>query len=264
MTKTLTGADFKAVLEELHALGGEVMPLTELAFQANKALAGLDLSNVQLSVWLATQAQESGGFQYLEEIDKTGDYAPYWGRTFEQVTWKGNYTLFGAWAVRRGEIAVPSLFLDRPDRLKELHWAWLGGVWFFEHNTLWDDARRGDFQKVQTVVNGRSPFPRGWPARLAWYRAWTKVIVKPALLAVNGDRNLPTNKRLQQWVGVAMDGDVGPVTYSAIQAWLGRPTDGGLSMDDIRALQDKIGAYVDGIWGPGTTRDLQTYLNEQT
>jgi murein L,D-transpeptidase YcbB/YkuD len=29
----------------------------------------------------------------------------------------------------------------------------------------------------------------------------------------------------------------------------------------IRALQNRVGATPDGVWGPETTRKLQTYLN---
>src|SRR6478609_5395089 len=268
MTPQLNGTQFRDVLTAMKTLGGEVLPLNELAFGANKALTGLDLPPLALAVWMATLSQESAGFVYLEEIDKTGSYKPYWGRSFVQVTWKANYSQFGAWCVRRGEIVTPSLFVDKPDRLKELHWAWLGGVWFFEANSLWDDAKAGDFQFVETTVNlgtgSHTRYPAGWSARLAWFRAWCKVLLNPPALTINGELDEATSRRLQTWVGVRADGTVGKVTYSGIQAWLGRTADGTLSTADVEAFQNKIGAYVDGDWGPGTTKDLQRYLNEYT
>ena len=261
----VTAADFTAVLKSLGASGGQCVPAADLALGANLALDGI--SPVAQAVWLATLTQESAYFRTTEEYAKNGPYAPYIGRTFEQITWRANYAAFGAWCVHGGYIATDSLFVDHPELLAEMQWAWLGGVWYFQNRGLWPSAAKGDFQSVQNAVNRgtltTSGYPSGWDARLRAYRAWTNRVVKPAKLTVNGQRDDATNRRLQQWVGVGMDGQVGKVTYSAIQKWLGRTVDGSLSKDDVKALQKAIGAYVDGDWGPGTTRDLQAFLNAQ-
>lgn len=258
---SITAADFTAVLKSLGAGSGLVLPAADLALGATKALAGL--SPVAQAVFLATMTQESAYFKTTEEYAKNGSYAPYIGRTFEQVTWKANYAAFGSWCVKRGLIASADLFVNKPELLAETQWAWLGGMWFFEAKGLWSYADEGDFQTVQVKVNGASPFPAGWSTRLNAYRAWTARVVKPAALPVNGLMDTATSKRLQQWVGVGMDGAVGKVTYSAIQKWLGLNVDGSLSANDIKKFQGVIGAYVDGQWGPGTTKALQRFLNSQ-
>jgi hypothetical protein len=261
----LAAADFTAVLKSLGAGSGLVLPAADLALGAEKALAGR--STVARAVFLATMTQESAYFRTTEEYAKDGTYAPYIGRTFEQVTWRENYAAFGAWSKGEGLIATASLFVDRPELLAETQWAWLGGVWYFEMRNLWPLAEAGDFQRVQNAVNrgtaSTDGYPAGWSTRLTAYRGWTARVVKPADLIITAVMDGPTSKRFQQWLGVAIDGDVGSVTYSSLQKWVGRPVDGSLSKDDIKALQGKIGAFVDGLWGPGTTRALQRYLNSQ-
>lgn len=256
-----TAADFTAVLKALGATGGQCLPMADLALGATKALG--TTSPIAQAVFLATMTQESAYFRTTEEYSHSGSYAPYIGRTFEQVTWKYNYQAFGQWCVSKGYVASADLFVDRPELLAEMQWAWLGGIWYFQSKGLWSYAEQGDFQTVQVKVNGASPFPAGWATRLKAYQAWTARVVEPADLVITKVMDGPTSKRLQQWVGVGMDGDVGPTTIKAIQKWLGRTPDGTLSADDVKALQRAIGAYVDGDWGPGTTGDLQKFLNTQ-
>jgi hypothetical protein len=254
---TLTQADFSAVLGALGTNSRQVVPLTELAFGATDALARAGKSGIAAAVWLATLTQESDSFRTTTEYSGgTRDYAPYYGRTFQQITWSTNYSEFGAWAAT-----------NRPALLSEMQWAWLGGVWFFAANGLWPYADRGDFQQVENAVNRgaltTNGYPAGWAARLACYQAWTARVAPPADVVVTGVMDGPTVRRLQQWVGVGMDGAIGAVTYAAVQKWLGLTVDGNLSAADVEVLQTKIGAYVDGFWGPGTTRDLQGWLNSR-
>lgn len=265
---TLTQADFAAVLGALGTNARQVVPLTELAFGANDALGRAGKSGVAAAVWLATLTQESDSFRTTTEYSGgTRDYAPYYGRTFQQVTWADNYSAFGQWAEAQHLIGTPSLFRDRPALLSEMEWAWLGGVWFFAVNGPWPYAARGDFQSVENAVNRGQltsvGYPSGWMARLTAYQTWTARIAPPLDIVVTGVMDGPTVKRLQQWVGVNMDGSLGPTTYSALQKWLGATVDGSWSADDTRVLQTRIGAYVDGDWGPGTTRDLQGWLNSR-
>jgi hypothetical protein len=262
---SVTAADFTAVLTALGANSRQVVPLTELAFGATNALAHAAASPIASAVWLGTLTQESGFFRTTTEFGVGQTYAPYVGRTFEQVTHRDNYSAFGQWCATQHMIGTPNLFTDRPVLLSEMQWAWLGGVWFFAANGLWPYAARGDFQSVQNAVNRGQLTNVGyadkWPVRLSAYQAWTTRVAPPADLVITAVMDGPTVKRLQQWLGVAMDGALGAVTYSGLQRWLGRTVDGNLSPDDVKAFQLRIGAFVDGDWGPGTTRDLQGYLN---
>lgn len=64
----------------------------------------------------------------------------------------------------------------------------------------------------------------------------------PGKLVVDGVFGVQTKKRLQRWLGVAQDGIIGTKT--------------------VRAMQTVTGAKpIDGKWGTGTTKSLQTYLN---
>jgi hypothetical protein len=258
-------ADFTAVLASLGGIGGQCLPLADLALGASSALSNAGASALAASVWLATLTQESAYFRTTVEYGTGQSYAPYIGRTFEQITWRDNYAAFGAWAVGQGLIASPNLFVVKPTLLGEMQWAWLGGVWFFQARGLWPYAAKGDLQSVENAVNRgtitSSGYPSGWATRLKCYRAWTLRVAPPQTLAVTGVLDEATSRRLQQWVGVAMDGAVGAVTYAAVQKWLGRTADGTLARDDVKALQTEIDTYVDGDWGPGTTRALQRYLN---
>lgn len=261
-------AEFAAVLKALGASGGQCVPIADLALGASEALSATTANPVAAAVWLATLTQESASFRTTTEYGTGQSYAPYVGRTFEQITWKENYAAFGAWCVDQGLIATDSYFADKPALLGEMQWAWLGGLWYFEARNLWGYAGRGDFQTVQNAVNRgtatNSGYPSGWTSRLNAYRAWTGQIAPPAQLVVTKVMDGPTSKRLQQWVGVSMDGSVGAVTYSAVGKWLGRNVDGVMSSDDVKALQKQVGAFVDGDWGPATTAALQKYLNAHT
>jgi hypothetical protein len=260
--------DFTTVLRALGATGGQVVSAAELAFGCNRALTLTTLTPEGLAGWLATLTQESDHLRTTTEYGTGQVYAPYVGRTFQQLTWRDNYAAFGDWTRRLGLTGTGDLFLANAGLLAELQWAWLGGVWFFGDRNLWGPVSRGDFQTVQNAVNRgvatSSGYPSGWAARLACYRAWTAQVAPPVTLDITGSLDTPTARRLQQWVGVGIDGSLGAVTWSAVQKWLGVTVDGSMSAADTRKLQAVIGAYVDGAWGPGTTRDLQMYLNGAT
>lgn len=163
------------------ALGGQMKSLSELAEGANSALlqapAGLTVKGA--AAFLATMAQESAWFRTTEEYDKTQPYAPYIGRTFEQITWENNYLLFGLWCKAKGLLADPEQFVKNPKSLADYKWAWLGGVWYFEHAKLWDEANSGNFLGVQKGVNlgdTKSPHtPAGWATRKAAYEAFLSI-----------------------------------------------------------------------------------------
>ena len=263
----ITDASMRTVLAKLGAVGGQCMSLDALAAGATAALSdhGPDRTGRGTAAWMATMTQESAYFRTTEEYAKTGRYAPYIGRTFEQITWRDNYAAFGRWCKRQGLVTDELVFVDDPKSLADKRWAWLGGIWYFDARGLWGYANSGNFQAVQNAVNRGSAtldgYPSGWLTRLNAYRAWLGVIAKPAALPVDGSYGPVTVARLQEWVGVMVDGDQGTRTIKALQRWLGVTVDGNLGPYTVRALQAKVGAYGDGVWGPATTRSLQSYLN---
>lgn len=110
----------------------------------------------RIAMWLAQIGHESGSFVYTEEIDKTGRYAPYIGRTWIQITWASNYAQFSEWCFDKGLVDTPTYFVDYPVRLAELKWAGLGAAWY------WTEARpdinelsdRRDLETVTLRING--------------------------------------------------------------------------------------------------------------
>lgn len=178
----LTAQHVEAVLRAIPgAYGNQRATLAVLADGANEALAsapaGLTVQGA--AAFLATMSQESGSFRYLEEIRKNGRYAPYIGRTFEQITWRDNYATFGAWCVSRGLLTDADTFVKTPKSLADIRWAWLGGVWFWQKNGIWAYGNKGDFLATQRAVNLGNPHstatPNGIAARRAWYAAWLKI-----------------------------------------------------------------------------------------
>lgn len=178
----ITGKHVEQVLRSIPgAYGRQVAGVDELATGANEALltapAGLTVEGA--ASFLATMAQESASFRATEEYAKNGRYAPFIGRTFEMVTWRDNYERFGGWCVAQGLLKDNWYFTEKPQRLADLRWAWLGGIWFWQQHGIWAHGNRGDFLATQRAVNLGSPTskhtPVGMTARNAWYAAWLRI-----------------------------------------------------------------------------------------
>lgn len=119
----------------------------------------------------------------------------------------------------------------------------------------------------------------------------SKPAPKPAAkgkLVVDGRLGALTAKALQKWVGTTQDGKLGHNSWKKLQAKLGTRVDGVISKQSykaseigtaitqgwdytgrrssgstvVKALQKQIGAEADGVWGEGTTKKLQTFLNK--
>lgn len=121
---------------------------------------GLKLSECttvnRIAYWLAQIGHESGGFQYTEEIDKNGRYAPYIGRTWIQITWEDNYRQFSQWCYGRGLVDSPDYFVENYEKLRDSRWAGIGPAWYWtvarpDINSLCD---KGDFDTVTHRING--------------------------------------------------------------------------------------------------------------
>ena len=253
--------------------------LSQLADLASQALVGYKHNAHAIAVWVATMLQESAWLQTTVEYgEDTKKYDPYRGRTFEQLTHKSNYAGFGQWCFDNELVPQPDYFVKNPDELGALKFAWLGGTWYFDNRKLWTWASAGDFQRVQTAVNfgtaTTTKVPSGWFARLRAYRAFLSAYAKPKLLDVNGQVDVATRKRVQEFIGAGIDGDWGPQTSFLMGQWI----ELGIAFNvrnsaHVKALQRKLGLTggdVDGVWlrpvantyGPTTTKALQAYLNK--
>lgn len=253
--------------------------LSQLASLASEAFAGRSYNAHAVAVWVATMLQESAWLATTVEYGTdTKKYDPFRGRTFEQLTWKDNYAAFGKWAKDKGYISDANYFVNNPELLGDLKWAWLGGIFYFDNRGLWKTAGTGDFQRVQTAVNmgtaSTTKVPSGWFARLRAYRSFLSVYSKPKAIAVNGTVDLDTRKRLQEFIGAEIDGEWGSQTWFLVGQWLELGTSFNINnASHVKALQKKVGLSggdVDGVWmrpvsktyGPTTTKALQTYLNK--
>lgn len=178
----LTGATTRAALAAVGAVGNQIVSMDALAAGADDALrqAPPGLTPAGAASFLATMAQESAYFRTTTEYGSGQRYAPYIGRTFEQVTWESNYRAFGRWCHARRLVADPETFVRNPRSLSDYRWAWLGGVWYFEANGLWRHANAGNHYAVSQGVNrgvgaiGSNKAPLHWTQRNAMYGAFLR------------------------------------------------------------------------------------------
>lgn len=257
------------LLSALRAVGAGsrlVRPAAELAAGADAALrqAPPGLTAVGSASWMATQCMEGDYCRTTKEYAKDPPYAPWVGRTFEQLTHREAYDRFGAWCAARGLVADAKVFVKNPAALEDPRWAWLGGVFYFEWRDLWPIANRGDHLLVSRIVNagpgwkrlGANWLPHGWDARRKMFDSFRS----------HGDRLLPTGSApansgrrtlrqgdsggdvvelqrvLAAWypdLRLVADGQFGPATKRAVET-----------------LQRNSRLVVDGIAGPATYRKL--------
>lgn len=186
----LTGSLVHSALAAMGAVGGQIVSTDALAAGARDALAAAPpgLTPAGAAAFLATMAEESAHFRTTTEYGSGQRYAPYIGRTFEQLTWASNYAAFGKWCQTRGLVTDANVFVNNPAALSDYRWAWLGGVFYFQAHNLWGYANRGDFLAVSQAVNGgdgrigTSFVPNGWVERQRAYAAFLAA----------GDALLPT------------------------------------------------------------------------
>ena len=186
----ISGAQIRSVLASVGTVGGQVTTFDSLAGGANDALKRLQAANgkpltvAQCAAFLATLAQESGYFRTTTEYGSGQTYAPYVGRTFEQLTWRANYAAFGAWAKQMGVVTDANVFVNNPAALSGLSYSWLGGVWYWiarrsswgEYNSMLDVAATGSILLVSRAVNAGNPnssiTPYGMAERTAMFNAF--------------------------------------------------------------------------------------------
>lgn len=180
----ITGAQIRSVLQSMGAGTGTVAPFDQLAVGADAAMkrAGIKTLNAA-AAFMATMAQESNYFRTTTEYGTGQTYAPYIGRTFQQLTWRDNYAGFGTWAKTQGLLTDSSMFVKNPPALSAITWAWLGGVYYWTAPRSWGEYRNlvqvadtGSILMVSRAVNAGNPFwtgtPNGMSTRQALFDAF--------------------------------------------------------------------------------------------
>jgi predicted chitinase len=143
----------------------------ELIGPCDEALRLADCTTVnRAAMFLAQIAEESVQLRYREEIasgaayegradlgnTQPGDGVRFKGRSFIQITGRHNYTSFSAWAHAEGLVSDPLYFVNHPEALADVKWAWMGPVWYWtvarpQLNSL---ADAGDIVGATKAVNG--------------------------------------------------------------------------------------------------------------
>lgn len=112
-------------------------------------LRGKITTRKRAAAFLAQVGHESVSLRYRAEIGGANTrYAPFYGRTFIQVTWKENYLAFGRW------LGVGDRFVRNPGLLERDDYAWLGPVWYWTTRGLNAHADRGAFNRITRIING--------------------------------------------------------------------------------------------------------------
>lgn len=273
----LTGANIRAALAAVGALGGQMTSLDNLAAGANDALrrAPAGLTAAGAAAFLATMAQESAYFRTTTEYSAGRNrYSPYDGRTFEMLTWESNYRGFGKWCKSIGRVTDSEIFVKNPKALADYRYAWDGGVWFFGHNGLWKYANAGNFLAVSQGVNGGNGtigttfIPGGYSAaRLPMYNAFHAlgtrllpaggstggtIVVQHADTGqdLNAESSIADLKVLQRDILhlKQVDGIAGPDTVNALEVLAGYVKDGRLDpagSNTLRKVQARINQQID-------------------
>ena len=141
------------------ARAAEILPAVRAGLRESEAT-----TVNRIAMWLAQVGHESASFQYTEEIDKNGRYAPYIGRTWIQITWDYNYREFSGWAFAFGLVPTRDYFVVNYRELADLKWAGIGAAWYWTEqrpmnaltdagdNASWGKYR--GFAAVTAAING--------------------------------------------------------------------------------------------------------------
>jgi len=146
----------------------------QLVGPCNKAmLRGKVTTRARAHFFCAQVGHESESLFYKAEIGgPRARYAPYYGRTFIQITWKSNYLAFGQW------LGVGDKFVRHPELLERDQYAFLGAVWYWTTHGLNGYADRNDFRGATKAINGG-------------YNGWDKRVQRLGTCQALGDAILP-------------------------------------------------------------------------
>lgn len=153
---------------------GNALPMSTYEKYApafNQALIAAQCTTVnRVAMFCAQTGTESLGLRYTEEIASGAEYEgrrdlgniyPGDGRKFKgagilQTTGRTNYGHFSQWAYDQGLTKSPSQFLDHPEQLRQLPWAFISAsfYWVHERPKLNAMADAGDILGCTKAVNG--------------------------------------------------------------------------------------------------------------
>lgn len=161
-------------------------------------------TRLRAAMFLAQIGHESVSLKYKRELGSGQRYAPYIGRTFIQITWKGNYRKFGDW------VGVGDHFVKHPSSLEDDKWAWLGPVWYWTTHDLNRYADRGDVRGATRVINGGY---NGLANRQARYQ--TCVNLGDAILPTKGGDRPPSEEG--DWFDMATKEELAEVVRQEVK-----------------------------------------------
>jgi putative chitinase len=197
-----------------------------LGLEVRAADAGLDRPH-RLAHYIAQLGHESAGFHYDREVwgptaaqrgydtrtdlgntpAADGDGKRFMGRTGGQITGRGNYEKFTAWA-RAIDPQAPDFVLD-PEAINTDPWEGLGPIWYWEagNPTGKPLSRYADENDIEMITRRWNGGLNGYNDRLAWYARAGLV-----LLGLEPE----DVRRFQSGAGLTVDGLAGPRTRAAI------------------------------------------------
>ncbi|AJD82428.1 lysin A [Mycobacterium phage Sheen] len=113
----------------------------------------------RIAMALAQWGHESDDFRATEEYADGPEDEERWkykGRTWIQITWRGNYERFSRWCFDRGLVPTPTYFADSPRALADIRWAGIGAAWYWtverpSINRLCDER---NITEVTRLING--------------------------------------------------------------------------------------------------------------
>lgn len=298
----VTANQIKAALRSVGGLGNQAWSLDELADGANAAMAEAGINTREGAACFMSQTMvESAYFRTTTEYGgPKARYAPYYGRGFIQVTWRENYAKFGAWCKKRGLVSDADYFTDKPARLSDDRWAWLGAVWYLSAHGCIPLANAGKNRDVGRIIHagpGRKTYPINAQERnrqnhtMAAYTAMIRAGITPpsgkaaASSAPARKYTQDDVRRFQRVNGVDPDdglwGKDTDKNAQAIRAALKsgvKPTDAQRKITDAvkrsrpegkrtaaelrKAIQWALKVDADGIWGPATEAAWQAIRDQ--
>jgi len=183
--------------------------LKEFTENLNQTMKKFDINTpLKQAMFLATVAQESGEFKFVEELPSkhASSQSRYKGRGYIQVTHEPNYRAFGEY-IGKGE-----LFVQKPELLASKENATLSAGWYWSvlksgqyketpNNRIGNEPKTDlmDFREAAGLVNGgqRDRLINHWGMRLEYYQRALKSLNIP--ISEEMQKNL--NEQIQKYQG---------------------------------------------------------------